>query len=206
MRALKRSKRKFESRVLRAADQLLREKGYDLRALASHPLDTLSKKPVISGARIQLYLDEQEKARVRALKQQSSDMDSQEPKKSLETSDSESCLPDDETKVGMEIDPSHEFPLGRGKPVRMQGSWPQYPTPETQREYAENRWHGNFPMTRSAFSAQPQQLRDELMWIFGAESFADLVEKHPAHFYNGLGGARSQNAADVNSVSRISSS
>ena len=74
----------------------------------------------------------------------------------------------------------------------MQGSWPQYPTPETQREYAENRWHGDFPMTRSAFSAQPQQLRDEMMWIFGAESFADLVEKHPAHFYNGLGGARSR--------------
>ena len=106
MRALKRSKRKFESRVLRAADQLLRAKGYDLRALASHPLDTLSKKPVISGARIQLYLDEQEKARVRALKQQSSDMDSQEPKKSLETSDSESCSPDDETNKGWDGDRS----------------------------------------------------------------------------------------------------
>ena len=75
MRALRRSKRKFESRVLRAADRLLRAKGYDLRALASHPLDTLSKKPVISGARIQLYLDEQENARVRAYKHQSPNMD-----------------------------------------------------------------------------------------------------------------------------------
>ena len=59
MRALRRTKRKFESKVLRAADQLLRAKGYDLRALASHPLDSLSKKTVISGAMIKLYLDEQ---------------------------------------------------------------------------------------------------------------------------------------------------
>ena len=61
--------------MLKAEDQLLRAKGYDLQALASHPLDSLSKKPVISGARIQLYLDEQENARVRAYKHQSPNMD-----------------------------------------------------------------------------------------------------------------------------------
>ena len=143
MRAIRKSKRRFDNKLRKIADGLLRYHGYDITALANHPVSSLLGKPVISGARIRHYLENQQGSGSLGRAPRMDNEQDRPPR--IETSDAEGN-PDDMTRAGSEDDQT---------PVKWYKDWPQFASLEHQRERAIHRFPHLFPTSKETFERLP---------------------------------------------------
>ena len=167
MRAIRKSKRRFDNKLRKIADSLLKYPGYDITALANHPVSSLLGKPVVSGARIRYYLDNQQGSGSLGRAPRMDNEQDRPPR--IETSDAEGN-PDDMTRADSEDDQT---------PVKWYKDWPQFASLEHQRERAIHRFPHLFPTSKETFERLPGRDREELLWTLGANTFEQIIERHP---------------------------
>ena len=181
---MRKAKKKINKKIFKIADKLLLEHNIDARALATHPIDTLRGKKVVSGAKIRKYLD---------LPQVSHSMYSDDEiyikmsstrtqtKSEASGTDKTQTNPDHTTFVGGDQSGNSgntetDIPfIDQDDVPRFKNGVPQFQNPSNRLRYALHRFSIiKFPLTLEELEGLDLGTKDELLWIMGAISLTNL--------------------------------